>query len=233
MTLAIDAVSSASQPNSTPATSLSWSHTCTSATDLVVCVGHVDATSPTVVTGVTYNSVAMSSVTSQNNGLRGISLWSLSSPTAGANTVAVTWGAATRGVGGALSFTGSNGVGAGAASINTSADMNVGAFAAGTSDLGIVTACMAGGQTTNITGVDDTQTSQISTVGKGSADGNTPLFGVQTVAGNGSTITMGIPTSASHGWAAAGVQVKAAAGGGGASSTGTGSFFYFRRRRAA
>lgn len=107
MALAIDAVSSTSGNGAGP---FSWSHTC-SGSDRVLFVGISHYDSSDTVSGVTYNSVAMTAVPSgaTNNGQFYVSLWYLIAPATGSNTVSVTF---TGGVfdfkAGSVSFTGAD-----------------------------------------------------------------------------------------------------------------------------
>lgn len=236
MAITQDSVTTAALP-STGGTTLSWSHTCAAgATDLFVGISTRDknGSTPQIATGVTYNSVALTSALTNANTNSEAEMWYLSTPTTGANTVAVTFanGTNVRGVACGISFLGSNGIGSTISSIGTSTNPNVGSLTVPTGDLELMVFSMGNGQTTSITGVDDGASSVVSTAGVSAGDSGTPLLGVASHAGAGSGLTTGMDTSASHAWAAVGVQVKAAAGGGGPpASTGTGSFFYFRRRR--
>lgn len=90
-------------------TALSWSHTCTGASYLIVSLwignNHSGVT-------VTYNSVSMTnlgSVTNSNN--RTLYLFGLANPSAGANTVACAWTTSRLAMGSSLSYTNVSGVG--------------------------------------------------------------------------------------------------------------------------
>jgi hypothetical protein len=88
--------------------STSWTHT-TGGSDrlLTVSIGALDTAARTV-TGVTYNSVAMTQVDRASQTNDWVELWYLENPTIGANTVAVTFSGTVShgGVAGATSFTG-------------------------------------------------------------------------------------------------------------------------------
>lgn len=107
MALAIDAVSSTSGNGAGP---FSWSHTC-SGSDRVLFVGISHYDSNDTVSGVTYNSVAMTAVPSgaTNNGQFYVSLWYLIAPATGSNTVSVSMTGSVFDIGmAAISFTGSH-----------------------------------------------------------------------------------------------------------------------------
>lgn len=90
MAIAFDATSSAQNNDGTA--SLTFSHTCTSASILIVttCTNQPQNS----VTGVTYNGVAMTSVRgSLNAGSTVIDMWYLLAPSSGANNVVVTMAA--------------------------------------------------------------------------------------------------------------------------------------------
>jgi len=109
MAIAFDAASSRDGATNI---SYSWSHTCTGANlILVVGVSIVDSGGggPAAVTGITYNSVALTLI---RRGLGGSSnateMWRLIAPATGANTIAVTLSQAPvqNSMGGAVSLTG-------------------------------------------------------------------------------------------------------------------------------
>jgi hypothetical protein len=104
--IALDVASNSGAKNNI--SSYSWSHTCTG-TNLLLAVGdsHRTGTSDYAVTGITYNSVAMSYIrTDLINGRRS-TIYYLIAPATGSNTVAVTYAYLnTTGVGGAVSYTG-------------------------------------------------------------------------------------------------------------------------------
>lgn len=97
MAIAFDATSSA-------AGTASWSHTCTG-TNRILIVGAYAATD--VVTGATYNSVAMTLIgkTTFGAGRQGAYLFYLINPATGSHTVAITGGGTSKGIG-ATSLTG-------------------------------------------------------------------------------------------------------------------------------
>ncbi len=105
--IAFDAVSSAVSVGSV--TSLSWAHTCTGS-NLVLTVGYVSSNSGDLAnhTGVTYNSVSMTQQAGLGTNGSTCSLWSLTGPAIGANTVALSHNLAQRIMGGAISFSGAH-----------------------------------------------------------------------------------------------------------------------------
>ena len=106
MALAFDA--SVDGGTTSTASTLSWTHTCTGSDRILIVTDNEEA-DPVTITGVTYNSVAMTLIaTSAGVASAGISqLWYLINPASGANTVTVTRTAtANRLVGGSSSYTG-------------------------------------------------------------------------------------------------------------------------------
>lgn len=104
MALAVDAVSTASGSGTGP---FSWSHTCSGSDRLLfVAVSHYHVSS--TVSGVTYNSVAMTAVPSgsTNNGQFFVTLYYLIAPASGSNTVSVSTSAVYDIGVAAISFTG-------------------------------------------------------------------------------------------------------------------------------
>ncbi len=97
----------ASNPTIGSGTSFSWTHTTTSSANRILLVGVYVGSATANATGVTYNSVAMTQIsTSQTipNAFGGITFWYLKAPTTGANTIAVTLAASSQFAGGAVSF---------------------------------------------------------------------------------------------------------------------------------
>ncbi len=90
MALAKDATSST---HGQGVSSLSWSHTCTGSNRLILVHSGTNGT-PVSTTGVTYNSVALTSRWSDSRNWTAASGWSLVAPATGANTVAITLSAA-------------------------------------------------------------------------------------------------------------------------------------------
>ena len=86
MALAKDATSSA---HAQGASSLSWAHTCTGSDRLLVVHSGTNGT-PVSTSGVTYNSVALTSRWSDSRNWTAASAWSLVAPATGSNTVAIT-----------------------------------------------------------------------------------------------------------------------------------------------
>ena len=101
--IAFDAASSAENSGNT--TSLSYSHTCTGS-NLVLLVGLMGGNLTGI--GITYNSVSMTTVTSQNASYPPTYLCRLVNPATGANTVAASWTDSGRRASGAISFSGAN-----------------------------------------------------------------------------------------------------------------------------
>lgn len=103
MAIAFDAASSAFQ---TGGTSLSHSHTCTGSNlILIVFVWRVDANTD-VITGVTYNSVAMTQIANFTNTTERMYGFYLINPSTGANNVVVSSSSSTRWAQLAASYTG-------------------------------------------------------------------------------------------------------------------------------
>lgn len=103
MAIAKDATSSA---HAQGASSLSWSHTCSGSNRLLIVHSGTNGT-PVSTTGVTYNSVALTSRWSTSQNWTAASGWSLVAPATGANTVAITLSAAEdTEFGQAISYTG-------------------------------------------------------------------------------------------------------------------------------
>jgi hypothetical protein len=103
--IAFDATSNSGQYSNV--SSYSWSHTCTG-TNLLLAFGdsHYSSTDYTV-TGVTYNSVALTYIRSDFAGSRRSTIYYLIAPATGAHTVAVTLsGTVYTGCGGVVSYTG-------------------------------------------------------------------------------------------------------------------------------
>lgn len=103
MAIAKDATSSA---HAQGVSSLSWAHTCTGS-DLLLNVHSGTNGTPVSTTGVTYNSVALTSRWSASRNWTAASGWSLVAPATGSNTVAITLSATEDTVfGQAISYTG-------------------------------------------------------------------------------------------------------------------------------
>ncbi len=105
MAIAYDNSTKASQSSGTSNT---FAHTCTGS-DLVLIVGTIGRVSADTITGVTYNSVAMTKITAFSGGGEGrwITLWYLANPSTGANNVVATWSASQDFIHcGAVSYTG-------------------------------------------------------------------------------------------------------------------------------
>lgn len=107
MAVAYDAVSEGTLTNSSSKT---LSHTCTGSNLLLVAFVH-NCLGTAVPTGVTYNGVSMTLITSLNGSTSEESLhaYRLSAPSTGANNISVTFAAATDFKIGGISFTGTNG----------------------------------------------------------------------------------------------------------------------------
>jgi len=89
--------------------SFSYSHTCTGSNlYLVVGISFLNSAGRSV-SGVTYNSVAMSSLGTATNGIYSVQLWGLANPATGAHNVVVTMGGPPNSTSiGSVSFTGVN-----------------------------------------------------------------------------------------------------------------------------
>jgi hypothetical protein len=107
MALAVDAISNSGAKTSS--SGYTWSHTCTGTNlVLIVCVTS-GSTTPQVVTGITYNSVALTQAVTAAIANARSDIWYLKNPSTGANTISVTLaGTATRTGGAAVSFTGAD-----------------------------------------------------------------------------------------------------------------------------
>lgn len=99
MAIAFDASSTAT--TGSYSTSMSWSHTCTGTGTTGVLMVSVmelgDGVAPSVVTGITYNGVALTKVNSAVQGTVQAELWYLKAPATGAHTIAVTFGGTNNG----------------------------------------------------------------------------------------------------------------------------------------
>jgi len=110
MAITFDSVSSDSVGS--PATTLTYAHTCTGSS-LTLIVG-VTTNALEAHTSVTYNGVAMTNIATIDSTVR-TSLWRLFNPDTGANDVVVTWGGGSGSVfSGAISLAGTNTLSAGA-----------------------------------------------------------------------------------------------------------------------
>lgn len=242
MAITSDATSNG-QGGATTQTSLSWSHTCSaSASDLYVGVCSDCASGNAHVTGITYNGVALSSITSSaifsSNTITG-ELWHLSAPASGANTIAVTFNTGTRCAANGYSIIGGSATSAygtpSMATATNSATATVsGIPSTGANDSVIGFVALRGGDTHPVStvGPNETLLSQCSNTGQSGS--NCGLAGIDQQAGNGSTTSVTFNINGSTQWVVIGVAALAAAGGGGGGgggSTGTGSFYYLRRRR--
>lgn len=89
--------------------SYSWSHTCTGGNGYLV-VGVSMLSLAQTVTGITYNSIALTFIGAQNSvtGAARVELWGLVAPTTGANTIAVTLSGAIASAAVASSYIGVN-----------------------------------------------------------------------------------------------------------------------------
>ncbi len=215
--------------------SISWSHTvAASANGLVVGLGAVIAnTGNRYATSVTYNGVAMSSLTSLgfNNSFSTsmAELWYLQNPATGANTVSVTLGGTGSRINGfGVSLIGASGVSATGApstmtAMSTAASL-AGIAANGASDyLVAVTAMADGGNSLTLSG---NTLSAWTKTGSGAADAVDGVAATQASGTSNTVVTASI--TASTNWVCAAVAVLATAAGGGAAA---GSAFYTYRRR--
>jgi hypothetical protein len=79
--------------------SLSWSHTCSASADRSLSVaGAMRRLSTEFISNVTYNSVGLTAMNSNANGLAFCGAWHLVAPASGANTVAITLSGAVSGI---------------------------------------------------------------------------------------------------------------------------------------
>lgn len=105
MAIAFDSASNSGAQ--TTATTYNWTHTCTgSSLILVVSIGQ-RTTAGNTVSGVTFNTVALTQAVGHNNGSRRGDIWYLLNPATGAHSIAVTLSAApTTSMAAAVSLTG-------------------------------------------------------------------------------------------------------------------------------
>lgn len=205
MAVAVDAASSANS-NSNAATSLSWSHTCTGNTRLLLVAVHLRIAATESVSGITYNGVAMTLVSALTNGAVRLELWQLVAPATGANTIAVTLSAGTRVCGGALSLTGVDPtIPLGTAATNSATNATPGVTVASGIGEVVVDALSQGAQPTETAGTGQTrQWFDASTAGVNNVRG-----AGSTIAGAAS-VTTSWSSGNSQGWAMVGVSVKPA-----------------------
>ncbi len=193
-------------------TSFSFSH----ANDgnlLLVCVsaGYYSTGLPT---GITYNGVALTNLTSESSGSARSAIWYLKSPAAGSNTVSVT-------------ISGDGAFGVGAVSI-VSADL-VTTFGTPATGAGYSTAPTASVATTttddlvvgNVATRNTTIPGDTLTLSGTSLYNTNTVFGLgetfvagQSKAGTGSAVAMGATISTSLDWSVCAVAIAGAAGGG-------------------
>jgi hypothetical protein len=102
MSIKLDSVSTKAHATTKP---LTWTHTVGVHPNniLIVGVGIFGDGGATSVSGITYNGVAMTKICGGTTGERNEMLWYLLNPSAGANTVSVTWSGDTC-MGGSVSF---------------------------------------------------------------------------------------------------------------------------------
>lgn len=221
MAVADDAVGPSSAGTSGQTSTITWSHTCTGSNRVLyvgLSVGK-PSDSTVAITGITYNSVALTSLGSRhaNDQTDGrAELWRLVAPATGANTVAIsfTGGPLTSTdviVGGSVSLTGvdqttpDSGF-TSAAGSGTAPSVNV---SSATGDRVIDVVC--NGSAISSSG----QTNKwLDNVNLGSAGGNAAM----STAAGGTTVTMSY-TVTSDWWAILAINVKAVGGGGGATVT--------------
>lgn len=89
MAIAFDAASDGGA--ALPGTSLSWSHTCTGSDRLLRVGTRGSSGGSDVITGVTYNGVALTKIGSsyKGSGDRWIAIWELANPASGSNTIVI------------------------------------------------------------------------------------------------------------------------------------------------
>lgn len=112
MAIAHDADSNASGSDNTAVTSLTWSHTCTGSDLVLLVILTMKDTTDTdrVLTGITYNGVAMTQLVRQDQSTRNdtCELWGLIAPDTGAHNIvaSLSGGSCSQVSGGAVSLTG-------------------------------------------------------------------------------------------------------------------------------
>jgi Concanavalin A-like lectin/glucanases superfamily len=106
--IAFDAVSNSGYQS--PASTYSWSHTCTGSNGFLAVDVEILSVPNTTVTGITYNGVALSLIGAQNvvAGTGRVENWGLVNPATGSNTIAVTLSASVASAGTAVSYTNVN-----------------------------------------------------------------------------------------------------------------------------
>jgi hypothetical protein len=219
-------------------TSASWSHTCAAgATGMTIGVAVASSNNNCHSTSVKYNNVALSSVTSTSAVVSGNTmcgeLWSLPSPTVGANTVSVTVNNAAKIAAMAVSVLGgsiTSVVGSVVTLTGNSASPSLSAVASGSvNDLLLSFGCFRGADTIKVNSVGPNETSQ-GTIGVGTGGGSSEIA-LDTKAGNGSTTSMTFNlNTTSNGFVMLGVAAIDGGGGPPAGPT-IGSYYYLRRRR--
>jgi hypothetical protein len=95
--------------DASPGSSLSWNHTCTGDDRFLVVFGFIQNASQ-LITGITYNSVALTLLDSQKNGTDGeyVTLWYLNNPASGTNSIVMTASSSTFIQGRSASYNGVN-----------------------------------------------------------------------------------------------------------------------------
>ena len=101
--IAFDAKTTASV---NPGTSLTWSHTCTGSNLILLVATNDNHTAADNITGITYNSVALTKIKNLYLSNKNIGLWYLLNPATGANNVVMTAGASSALMGIAGSYSG-------------------------------------------------------------------------------------------------------------------------------
>jgi len=198
--LAFDAPSSKNSEGGV--TSLSWPHT-TSGTDRILIVGVSLNRGASSITGVTYNSVAMTNIGTAGFGTAFMSLWQLVAPATGEHDIVVSLSGFAEVIGGATSWTGVHqttplGTFASATGTSTSPSVNV------TSATGEMVVDTLNARGTATATVDPSQTERWNLLTTGAE----PVRGTGSNESGAATVTMSWTLGASEGWAIGGVSLK-------------------------
>lgn len=205
-----DAVSSAiNQTTTTP----SWSHTCTGTNLLlVVTVGWRHQDPGNAITGITYNSVALTQLGTTSNGeFATAEIWYLLAPATGTHTVAATFTDLARAHLGAVSYT----------AVNQSTPLGTYASNTGTSTAPSVTVTSATGDVVIAVGAErgtETFTTGASQTMRWEADAASNVSAQCDDEAGAASVVMDWSTDDSQEWVAVGVSIQALAAAGHMSS---------------
>lgn len=213
MAVAYDAQSKSE--TSAAGSSLSWSHTCTGSNlILVVGVARRGGTS-SVVSGITFNSVALTNVTANHpSNAIGVELWRLLAPDTGAHTIEITMSSSASIIEGfGVSYTGVHQ----SSPTGTPADIDGNSSAPSvdvTSAAGELVVDVVGIKATDATETLTAGASQTSRGEEGSSDGGTIyMYGGMSEEAGAGTVTMSWDASpASDVWVISGVALKPTGG---------------------